>query len=99
VTVISDASISDASPLISLARIDELELLPELYNQIAAPEAVWEEVVEGGERRPGAEKSRMASWIERQEVENRALVRRFAKTWGSERRRSLLLVLIASQHS
>lgn len=91
--------ISDASPLISLARIDELALLPELYNQIVAPEAVWEEVVEEGERRPGAEKIRMASWIEGRRLRIGRWFERFAKTWGSERRRSLLLVLIASQHS
>ncbi len=35
--------VSDASPLINLARIREMELLQKLYGELSIPEAVWQE--------------------------------------------------------
>ncbi|GIV76617.1 MAG: hypothetical protein KatS3mg050_1011 [Litorilinea sp.] len=35
--------VSDASILINLARIGELDLLQKLYGQITIPDAVWQE--------------------------------------------------------
>ena len=46
--------ISDASPLVNLARIGALHLLPELYDTVTLPKAVWTEVVTEGEGQPGA---------------------------------------------
>lgn len=37
--------VSDASVLINLARIDELDLLRRLYGELLVPKAVWQEVV------------------------------------------------------
>ena len=37
--------VSNASPLINLARIGNLDLLQRLYGEILVPEAVWREVV------------------------------------------------------
>ena len=67
--------ISDASPLVNLARIGALHLLPELYDTVTLPKAVWTEVVTEGEGQPGAHAVRTATWIERQSVENQNLVR------------------------
>ena len=67
--------ISDASPLVSLARIEALELLPALYDTVTLPGVVWNEVVVEGQGQPGAEPIRDASWIETQAVSNRDLVR------------------------
>jgi len=36
------AIIADSSPLISLAIIEQLELLPQLYQRILLPPAVWD---------------------------------------------------------
>jgi hypothetical protein len=47
--------VSNASPLITLARIGQLDLLRQLYNDIIIPEAVWHEVVVEGTNQPGAE--------------------------------------------
>jgi predicted nucleic acid-binding protein len=33
--------VTDSSPLIALARIEQLQLLPSLYERITVPEAVW----------------------------------------------------------
>ncbi len=40
--------VSDASPLINLARIGQLDLLRQLYGTMLLPEAVWQEVVVDG---------------------------------------------------
>ena len=37
--------VSNASPLINLARIGQLDLLRQLYGELLIPEAVWHEVV------------------------------------------------------
>ncbi len=37
--------VSNASALINLARIGELDLWRELYGELIVPEAVWQEVV------------------------------------------------------
>ncbi len=67
--------ISDASPLVSLSRIEVLELLPTIYGTVTLPDAVWNEVVVDAEKQPGAKAIRNASWIETQAVSNRDLVR------------------------
>jgi predicted nucleic acid-binding protein len=40
--------VSDASPLIALARVDCLDLLRKLYGNILIPTAVYEETVVAG---------------------------------------------------
>ncbi len=67
--------VSDASSLINLARIGELNLLNKLYGKIIVPEAVWKKVVVDGVGRPGAEDIQKADWIKRAPVKNRNLVR------------------------
>lgn len=66
--------VSNASPLVNLARIGQLTLLPQLFGQVLIPDAVWQEVVEDGRGQPGADEIRMAAWIERMTVSNRQLV-------------------------
>lgn len=56
--------IADSSPLIALAVIDALDLLPRLYRRVLVPPAVWHEVTVAGAGQPGAETVRAASWIE-----------------------------------
>jgi predicted nucleic acid-binding protein len=66
--------VSDASPLIALARIGQLELLSKLYQNVLLPNAVWEEVVSRGEELPGASATETAEWIMQRTVRNRTLV-------------------------
>ena len=56
--------VPDASPLIALARIDCLELLPRLYRRIAISTEVYAEIVVGGAGLPGAKEIADARWIE-----------------------------------
>jgi hypothetical protein len=67
--------VSNASPLINLARIGKLDLLHDLYGELTIPEAVWREVVVEGAGQPGADEVRGATWIKRHAVANRQLVR------------------------
>lgn len=63
--------VSNASPLIDLAQIGQLELLHELYDEIYVPEAVWQEVVVAGAGLSGAELVANASWIKRHSIKTR----------------------------
>jgi uncharacterized protein len=67
--------ISNASPLINLARIGKLDLLQQLYGEITIPEQVWREVVVEGVGQPGADEVKAAAWIRRRAVVNTPLVR------------------------
>lgn len=66
--------VSDASPIINLARIEALHLLAKRYETVVLPEVVWTEIVVDGEGQPGARAVQSATWIERQAVANRDLV-------------------------
>ena len=65
--------VSNASPLINLARIDQLDPLQQLYGEVTVPEAVWREVVLEGAGQPGAKELETASWICVESVTNREL--------------------------
>lgn len=65
--------VSNASPLINLARIGKLDLLRELYGELIIPEAVWHEVVVEGAGQPGADQVKASHWIKSQAVTNRQL--------------------------
>jgi len=66
--------VSNASLLINLSRIEKLDLLHDLYNEIVIPEGVWQEVVVEGTGQPGADIIAAAGWIKTHAVKNRDLV-------------------------
>lgn len=66
--------ISNSSPLINLAAINKLDLLPKLYAEIIIPDAVWKEVVIDGKGQPGSDAVKTAKWIKREPVADLALV-------------------------
>ena len=47
-------AIPDSGPLIALARINQLELLPQLFSKVIVPPYVWTEVTVKGKGMPGA---------------------------------------------
>jgi hypothetical protein len=57
------AAIADSGPLICLARINQLELLPHLFSKIFIPPEVWSEVAIRGEGYPGADEIKRVTWI------------------------------------
>jgi predicted nucleic acid-binding protein len=71
-----DRAVADSSVLIHLAAIQQLELLPKLYREVAIPDAVWNEVVMQGRSRPVVEQIRRAvdaGWLMRQSLTNHGL--------------------------
>jgi predicted nucleic acid-binding protein len=64
----------DASALIALARIGQLDLLRQLAGTVHIPEAVYDEVVRRGAGRPGSADVAHVSWIIRHDVRDRARV-------------------------
>jgi predicted nucleic acid-binding protein len=56
--------VSDASPLISFARIGHFDLLPKLFGRILIPAEVYQEVVVDGAALPGAFQTARADWVE-----------------------------------
>jgi len=55
--------VSNASPLINLARIQRFDLLRRFFEYITIPTAVYEEVVVRGQERDGSLDVRNAAWI------------------------------------
>jgi uncharacterized protein len=85
--------VSNASPLIGIARIGRLDLLRELYGELVIPEAVWQEVVVGGAGQPGAELIKAASWIKKMQVANHALVQGLSQALDSGEAEAIALAL------
>jgi uncharacterized protein len=56
--------VADSSPLIGLAKIGQLDLLPLLARRIMVPPAVWKEVVGPGMEISGAWEVAQRKWIE-----------------------------------
>ena len=65
--------VSNTSPLANLAAIGQLDLLRQIYRQIAIPEAVFQELTTEGGLHPGAI-VRQLDWVTCRRVSNPALV-------------------------
>ncbi len=87
-------AVSDSSPLIHLAKIEALETISRLYSRILIPPAVWREVVEEGDGRPGAvqvQRAVAAGWIVKQAAKNETLVMALRQTLDNGEAESIAL--------
>lgn len=75
--------VCDASTLIALARIGQLDILRQAGTQVGIPMAVYEEVVVKGASKPGADEIRQASWVETRDVADRDVVAQFRTVLGA----------------
>ncbi|MDP3838732.1 MAG: DUF3368 domain-containing protein, partial [Methylococcales bacterium] len=55
--------IGDSSPLIALAIIEQLELLPKLYSRVVIPQKVWQEITVQGVGLAGAAAIKQLEWL------------------------------------
>jgi predicted nucleic acid-binding protein len=62
--------VTNSTPIISLAKIDKLHLLRDIFGKIYVPNAVYKEVVLKGKGRPGSKEIEEAEWVESKEVYN-----------------------------
>ena len=56
--------VSDTSPIINLAMIGRLHLLPAVFNRVIIPQKVFEEIVSQGTGLPGALEISTANWVD-----------------------------------
>ena len=62
--------VSDASPLITLARVGRLDLLAALYGRVIVPEAVWREITDVELFKAGVIALSRADWLEHRAVKD-----------------------------
>lgn len=67
--------VSNSSPIIHLAKIDQLSLLPDFFGELIIPPAVYQECITDGKGRPEVVKIKRASWLRVVQVANQNLVR------------------------
>lgn len=87
-------AVTNASPLIALAKIDRFFLLKQLFQDILIPEAVWEEVVTRGAGKPAAELTVSAEreeWLRLQPVKDTLAVTVLRATLGSGEAEAIIL--------
>lgn len=65
--------VSDASPIIALSLIGQLNLLKSLYRQVEVPQAVYQEITYLGEDQKGVQEILQASWISVRHISNDVL--------------------------
>ena len=74
--------ISDSSPLITLAKIGRLELLPRLYRTITITPQVYTEIVVNGKGLAASVEIAAAKWIEVKPVRNEDALKIAQQTYG-----------------
>jgi hypothetical protein len=68
--------VADASPILSFARANRLEVLRQTVGTLTIPDAVHQDIVVRGTRKPGAQDVQRSAWIQRASLRDRALVDR-----------------------
>jgi len=81
----------DSSSLIALARVGRLDLLHELAGEVHIPGAVFEEVAEHADERPGSAEVRSAPWIQVGRVLDRQAVEHLRGRLGRGEAESIVL--------
>lgn len=66
--------VSDTSPIINLAAINHLYLLPKLFGRIVIPQMVYQEIVIDGAGEPGSDEIQTAQWVEIQRCTNQDII-------------------------
>ncbi|MCX7841299.1 MAG: DUF3368 domain-containing protein, partial [Anaerolineae bacterium] len=87
--------VSNASPLINLARIGKLDLLYQLYGELIIPQAVWQEVVLDGVGQPGAEQVKTSDWIKVRSIKDERLAQALRYELGAGEAEAIVLAIEA----
>lgn len=85
-------TVSNSSPLISLAAVGRLELLQSIFSSVVIPQAVHDEVLAGKDR-PGARELTRSNWIEVQPVKSQRAVKQLMKSANLHRGESEAIIL------
>ena len=60
-----EKAVVNASPLILMFKSGLADLLPKLFAEVVVPDAVWKEIMAGGERDAAAARLPAVSWVHR----------------------------------
>lgn len=71
--------VSDTSPIINLAAIGYLDILPKLFGTVVIPREVFEEIVYKGAGEPGSDEIKNATWISIHESQNKELIHKLGE--------------------
>lgn len=85
--------ISDTSPIINLAIIGQLDLIPKLYKQIIIPKAVFDEIVKNGEDLPSSLEIKNALWVSVGTCQNESLLSKLLKELDQGEAEAIVLAL------
>lgn len=92
------SAVGDASVLINLAGLGQLDLLPAFFERVLVPEAVWREVVTQG-RSPAAveavEAAARQGWLARQSSANAPLIQHLRQNLRAGEAEAICLALEA----
>jgi len=61
--------ITNTTPVLSLLKIDKLDLLKELYGEVTVPNAVYQEI-EKGKHKPYYQDLKLVDWIKIEQIKN-----------------------------
>ena len=81
----------DSSPLITLSRTGDLQLLQQLVDTVHIPQAVYDEVVGAGADQPGGRAVTLAQWIVRHQVRDQEAVVRLRGRLGRGEAEAIVL--------
>ncbi len=82
---------SDSGPIISFVRARRLEILKLVLQEIKIPNAVYEEIVITGSKKPGAGEVKGSNWIKRVNVADRFKVDQLPPRLGLGEREAIIL--------
>lgn len=83
--------VSNASPLITLAKVDQFDLLEKLFGRVVIPQAVYLEVALHSTGKSGARETDMANWIEVREAGDELAVAVLRETLGAGESEAIVL--------
>ncbi len=88
-------AVSNAGPLIALAKIGRFALLRSIFGRLIIPQAVYDEVVIAGTGRPGSDETRQAcdAWIEITPVQNTSVARSLVTKLGRGKSEAIALAV------
>jgi predicted nucleic acid-binding protein len=66
--------VGDSGPILSFARVNQLELLRHVVRHLTIPEAAYDEIAIRGAGKPRSAEVQGSSWIQRLSVHDRAFV-------------------------
>ena len=83
--------VSNTSPIIALAQVEQMGLLEQLYGAITIPMGVYAEATVGGPGRHWASTVQSADWIKTRHVSNQEAVMAFRNSLGRGEAEAIIL--------